>query len=935
MPTDHYSATPLDLAKKCSTISKVPNVLLALTLVVVGLLLFGCEPLETRSSGSSEKRQSFTFYKVSEQCRTDGKLDEAFWKKAEALDGFRVDSDPRLLPADGTIVHLAFSEDALLVSFVCNEPAMEKLKVEVALKGAEAWLGDYCELQVFSRPETPYYSPFMQRLDYKNANRKARTQRRFIVSAANKKRDANIHKTGAHTFYMTDESWTGQWEGAVSHLKNRYIVEMAIPWSQIGGLPQPGYDFRLGLIRHRKATVEEISRFNWYSGENFPVESFGPASFIQEHPIMFAPIRWEKDRAVMSRYIETTDPWTVVRRNPVYERVLTNRPVVHRAAHFYLGIRGFLLPRKIRNRYDGETWAREEKNFIEELGRAGVNGPFLPGFMGKVGEKGLEDLHQRYGMKFSYHGGGISPDEAKKAGAKIIRPYRGIASFDPTYAKLKAQKMGEWLKKYGRKPWLFDIRGTDEPFNQITALLMPGTYEWANRESKEKYGVDMGFPPGKPGVPYEDQPIPPSARAVPDHQTALSRIATFRWINQKLYEAAKLEYDMVRKHAPDKLYQAYNRNAVADMDFLDQSLIYDVTDYFCADPYASFCHYTYGTARCRYHIGFTSKLVTDFAAGKPTRMILQGCFMIQRYSTPEDVREWTSQAAKAGVTMLDWWGNPRMRFRPLYKEMLRLSKLWKNLPALDIPKATEIAVIFSDDSRAAAGDEPLYAHYTLHALLGEEVGAWFRFVSENHVRKGLHSLDGAKLIIVRQLAYVSKEFSEEIIRRTKAGATLVVLDPDIFTHDIESGPLGEQRLKLLEMPLCEKREALSIQPTELGRMRFRLKQALPLRPMRNVGNTENARVLQVPPGSQVLFNYPDGTPAVYGRQLDKGEVLVFGAMPFQDTQFAIKPSGWDKLFRAVIDEQGIQRDLPLWRFRFPAKGGEVESFNLLIPEPAE
>ena len=76
MPTDHYSATPLNLAKKCSTISKVPNVLLALTLVVVGLLLFGCEPLETRSRGSAEKRQSFTFYKVSEQCRTDGKLDE-------------------------------------------------------------------------------------------------------------------------------------------------------------------------------------------------------------------------------------------------------------------------------------------------------------------------------------------------------------------------------------------------------------------------------------------------------------------------------------------------------------------------------------------------------------------------------------------------------------------------------------------------------------------------------------------------------------------------------------------------------------------------------------------------------------------------------------------------------------------------------------------
>src|SRR5512136_1679852 len=111
------------------------------------------------------------------------------------------------------------------------------------------------------------------------------------------------------------------------------------------------------------------------------------------------------------------------------------------------------------------------------------------------------------------------------------------------------------------------------------------------------------------------------------------------------------------------------------MDFLDQALLWDYTDYYSADPYPSFCIYVYGAARSRYHVGFTSKLVTDLAAGKPTQMIIQGCEMIQRLSTVENVREWASQAAKAGVTMLDWWGTPRLDHPAVYREMIRLSRL--------------------------------------------------------------------------------------------------------------------------------------------------------------------------------------------------------------------------------------------------------------------
>jgi len=63
------------------------------------------------------------------------------------------------------------------------------------------------------------------------------------------------------------------------------------------------------------------------------------------------------------------------------------------------------------------------------------------------------------------------------------------------------------------------------------------------------------------------------------------------------------------------------------------------------------------------------------------------------------------------------------------------------------------------DARAAAGGEALDAHHTLHALLGESLGAGFSFIGENHVRRGLQSLDGKKLLVAPEFGYISGPFA--------------------------------------------------------------------------------------------------------------------------------------------------------------------------------
>lgn len=893
---------------------------IAVSLLVPVVLITACGNKTLTESGAD----TFSISQTDESCSVDGRLDEVFWDNAVPVDGFRVDGKPGQVPGNPTVVYLAYGPDALHAAFVCEDPRAEAL----AGKTADA-TKDYCELLTFSRPETPYYSPYLQRLDYKNANNAVRTQRSFKVWVNGETGDANVYKTGAHTPYITDGEWSGDWKGAVTADKNGYIAEMSIPWETIGGMPGPGHDFRLHFVRRQSSPGEEFSVISHIDSENLHIYTMDPADFTQEHPQIFSPLVFYGDHAELTRYIETVPPWHIDRSDAVYKSVLTDKKHPHRSAHFYLGISGFLLPDSIRSRYDSETWAHEEDNFMTELGRANASAHFLPGLISRYGTSGVDSLNAEYGMTFSYHGYG-NGKKALESGATFIRPGGAVAFFDPIYAELKRDAMRDWLKTYGRKPWLFDVRGQDEPFNQVSTILQPGIYEKVDSELRKMYGVGLGVPKGLPGLPYQDQPVHENSRFLPDHDTALSRIAMFRWMNRLYFETAKKEYEVAKRYAPDVLYEAYNRNAVADMDFLDQSMIHDITDYVSVDPYSSFCIYVYGATRSRYHVGFSSKFVTDLASGKPTQIIMQGCDMIQRYSTPANVREWASQAAKTGATMLDWWGTPRLDHPDLYREMLGIAKLWKELPALDIPEKSEIAVLFSDDSRAAAGDEALHAHYSLHVLLGERLGAWYEFVSENHVRKGLHSLEGKKLLIAPHLAYLSREFGEALIDHVKDGATLVLLDPDAFRYDIETGSLDDMRTAFLGIGTCPEKSAGRMLPADDGKQRFAGVGELPLRPIPLSGNHPNAYALTVPDDAETLFRYDDGGAAAYSRKVGAGEVIVFGAMPFQDSELADADSDWNGFFQALIDEKGIARDLPIWKFSFPEAASEVEAIDLLI-----
>jgi hypothetical protein len=323
-------------------------------------------------------------------------------------------------------------------------------------------------------------------------------------------------------------------------------------------------------------------------------------------------------------------------------------------------------------------------------------------------------------------------------------------------------------------------------------------------------------------------------------------------------------------------------------------------------------------------VGFITKLVTDLAAGTPSKIILQACIISGRFPHPDNLREWAGQAAKTGASHIEWYtaGAPRFIWRDGYREMLRVSRLWRDLPQLDIPSSSAIGVIFSDDARLGADDAALHPHYVMHALLGENLGAWYTFIGENQVRKGQQSLDGKRILIAPVLSFVSSEFSGMLLDAVHGGATLVLLDPDAFRYDIETGPMDSVRILVTGSRIGETRDVVSISPTPEGKKRFSGIDRLP------VGQPKKgfpARTVIPPVDARVLFAYDDGKPAVYSRRIGDGEIIVFAVQPFGDSEAAVESGGWDTFFASLIDEAGIERGLPLWRFELPVTGGEIET----------
>lgn len=546
-------------------------------------------------------------------------------------------------------------------------------------------------------------------------------------------------------------------------------------------------------------------------------------------------------------------------------------------------------------------------------------GPALPMADRSIGWEGLKEAHQTFGMRFPYvmTTSGHSA-MALKNGAIYYDPKpTGVAQgdvveFDPAKKAAILEDLEKYLSKHpGQEDVLLVFDVVDEPSN----TMFPA-FSRTDRPNDGKIldAVDAeiraSFGNGRYGLFDYRKP--------PDDDTPFERIAFVRWWNARMGKWAEDVYSFLREKYPAIPVAISNHNTVGSMPYVDFPLLSIPTDWTSADPYPTAVLSLYGRPRALYHTGFVTKWIHDLGGGKTTRIMPQGFAYHGRKPTPDDVREWASQALKNGATILNWYtsGPARVTIPETWEEILKINAQVKAKGAPMLPDKTRTAIFHSLSSQVGLGDRVLHPQYTLYALLGERIGSWFRFVGDTQKSDQGGDLSAFDLIYVPQAAYLTRDAAEALAAQAERGATVVFLDPLSFQNAADGGSLSDLRATLLGGSLGAPRNAarLEIVPNALPEM----PQAgsLPLTPVAAGLHRGSVLAFDIEPPSDatVFATYEDGKPAAYSRSVGKGRILYFGALPFGNSDLATGNPEWESFLRALAEKTGEKTGLPIWNF---------------------
>ena len=191
--------------------------LLCVTFVLMmGATVFGAVPLIQAGKGPSPT--------------IDGKLDDAGWSGAARLFPFFENQKGRL-PKAQTEARVFYDDRALYVGFACDEPFMDNLVADSKRRDDKVWLDDDAEV-FFRRPG-------------------AGAKEYYHVSISNAAVPCEAYEGRA--------DWDPTLQAATSKGADRWYMELAIPWDQVGGAPKPGEVWGFNVTRQRQGNKPELN----------------------------------------------------------------------------------------------------------------------------------------------------------------------------------------------------------------------------------------------------------------------------------------------------------------------------------------------------------------------------------------------------------------------------------------------------------------------------------------------------------------------------------------------------------------------------------------------------------------------------------------------------------------------------------------------------
>jgi len=159
----------------------------------------------------------------------DGDLSDPVWGDVPPLEPFLLNAshgDDRQ-PGAATIARVAHDDEALYLAVECSEPRIEAIRIGGGGRDSDLWYGDTVEL-FLSRTAQP--TPYAH----------------FILNPANVQWDAESAEGGPDS-----AGWNAEWQSGTRIGDTAWTAELVIPWTALGGKPEPGETRRANVCRAR------------------------------------------------------------------------------------------------------------------------------------------------------------------------------------------------------------------------------------------------------------------------------------------------------------------------------------------------------------------------------------------------------------------------------------------------------------------------------------------------------------------------------------------------------------------------------------------------------------------------------------------------------------------------------------------------------------
>jgi hypothetical protein len=426
----------------------------------------------------------------------------------------------------------------------------------------------------------------------------------------------------------------------------------------------------------------------------------------------------------------------------------------------------------------------------------------------------------------------------------------------------------------------------DDPFFQQT-----------DQAVRERFGF------GRYGIPT----------AADDDDEPFRWIAFRRWINATFRERHEKLKAMVDEFAPHaRMISTDPMDQLAPYEFSRQSHLFDIfTQQYLplSDP-------------SRHALGLYTKIMADIT-GKE----MWPCVHVENYAyptTPDEVHAMYSQmfrnggsgfhlyipdtrnaALKTNDTRLTAWGSPR-RYRAILEIMAIAAKQNKlRFPADEGCRILFTQISYMPGRSARSFQAPLEACYN---LLGPATRSWFTFIDEYRLEHPLGDTP-PRVIYLPFAGVVDSDTRDRLGAFVRNGGTLIVGDPNAFSHDPDGSATAAYRQQLVGAKRGDK--LIGVQNIIVDPHTLFAGMDQPL----SVPVLATAYELELDDDTQTLARFDDGSSAVTLRTLGEGRVIYFACQPFNmATRLS---SQYQQLFAAL--QQGLRMSvgLDIWRFTLP------------------